>query len=596
MRLLNARTLQFKEVQGLRGMPKYAILSHTWADTEVVYADLIASPQLARQRPEFAKVKLATQQALKDGLDYIWIDTCNMDKSSSAELSETINSMFMLYKNAEVCYAYLVDVAEPPPAGWNDDGHNDDAWTNAFASARWFTRGWTLQELLAPRNVVFYSSDWRRIGTKRELCQTIARNTGISSAILLGSDPGTTLVAERMSWAANRKTSRVEDQAYCLLGLFDINMPLLYGEGERAFVRLQHEIIKTTNDRSIFLWTAAEASCTTFRNMFARSPAEFASFNDYDLSACYGRFDLTQSGLEIDMPLLEVPGAEDPEFFGVVIDAGQGFHCICLRQIGENEYLRIDADRIFPILNPDYNQFASENPRLRPHWITIPNKLSNFSGRSYMDLRLGGFHVEYHPVELQISSVEPSYAWVAGTNTLEMDLSKDLRPLEDAETGWKIVFSEISHSHTSFTVDLMEFLRYPGQWRMESSSNEKYGYVVTMSQRFIGDKKMNVVRVQYQIKDEGGMKISSEKNPLPGRYISYRNASEEDHAKMIATWAREREQKEVKSIESSRVGEEELSQPEDKDDNAVGRTDEIDDQPNSAPESSKSTDMVPEQV
>jgi hypothetical protein len=116
MRLLDARTLQFKEINDLRIIPKYAILSHTWTGKEVIYPDLISSPQLAYQRPEFIKVKFTAQQALDDRLDYIWVDTCNIDKSSSAELSETINSMFMLYKIAEVCYVYLTDVTKLPPA------------------------------------------------------------------------------------------------------------------------------------------------------------------------------------------------------------------------------------------------------------------------------------------------------------------------------------------------------------------------------------------------------------------------------------------------------------------------------------------------
>ena len=385
MRLLDARTLHFKEIDDPRKIPKYAILSHTWTDKEVIYPDLISSPQLAHQRPEFAKVKFTAQQALDDGLDYIWVDTCNIDKSSSAELSETINSMFMLYKKAEVCYVYLADVTEPPPAGWMDDGQNNDAWTKTFANARWFTRGWTLQEPIAPRNAVFYTSDWRFIGTKRELCQTIARNTGISSTILLGVDFGRTLVAERMNWAAKRTTTRVEDQAYCLLGLFDINMPLLYGEGERAFLRLQHEIIKKTNDRSIFLWTAVEKSHTSFRNLFAHSPAEFASFHDYHIPAKYGRFEVTQSGLEINFPLIEVPGSRAPEFFGAVVDAGEGFHCVCLRKIGPDEYARVDADEIFRIENPNYNPFATKNPEPESRYITVPNTFDNFGYESHME-------------------------------------------------------------------------------------------------------------------------------------------------------------------------------------------------------------------
>ena len=117
MRLLDARTLDFKEVQDLRSMPKYAILSHTWTDKEVVYTDMVNSPHLARQRPEFAKVKYAAQQALDDGLDYVWIDTCTMDKSSSAELSETINSMFMFYKKPFVQSSSLWPSSIHPAGG-----------------------------------------------------------------------------------------------------------------------------------------------------------------------------------------------------------------------------------------------------------------------------------------------------------------------------------------------------------------------------------------------------------------------------------------------------------------------------------------------
>ncbi|KAK0388421.1 hypothetical protein NLU13_4665 [Sarocladium strictum] len=574
MRLLDARTLQFKEVQGLQSMPKYAILSHTWADKEVVYADLVSSPQLAHQRPEFTKVKFAAHQAVNDGLDYVWIDTCNIDKSSSAELSETINSMYMLYKRAEVCYAYLVDVLEPPPAGWDDNGHNDDTWTKELANSRWFNRGWTLQELLAPRNVVFYSSDWRRIGTKRELCQTIARNTGISSTILLGSDHGRTLVAERMSWAAKRKTTRVEDQAYCLLGLFDINMPLLYGEGERAFLRLQHEIIKKTNDRSIFLWKATEASHTSFRNLFARSPAEFASFDSYNLLARYGRFELTQSGLEIGMPLIEVPGAIGPEFFGVVVDEDQGFQCVCLRQIDEDEYLRVDAHETFPILNPDYNPFAMKKARLRPQWITIPNTFEHYRSDSHNDYRLGGFYVDYYPIELEISNVEPSHAWHAETSTLEMDLSQSasMEAFEEGGTGLKITFRESAHPDTTFDVDLIDQMRNRG-WKMYESSTKKYGYLLGMTQRFVGDKLMNVIRVDYQIHEEGGWKISSEKNPLPGRYTSYRNPSKEEWAKMIETWDQERGEEKGKGVESARAIENGSPRPDHRE--VVDVTDEV---------------------
>ncbi|KAH8171016.1 heterokaryon incompatibility protein (HET) domain-containing protein [Sarocladium implicatum] len=559
MRLLNARTFQFKEVQDLRSMPKYAILSHTWTDTEVVYKDMISSPQAAQQRPEFAKVRFAAQQAVDDGLDYVWIDTCNMDKSSSAELSETINSMFSLYKRAEVCYAHLADVAAPPPMEWTDDGHIDDTWTKGFAGARWFTRGWTLQELLAPRTVIFYTKDWKRIGTKRELCQTIARNTGISSMILLGSDFGTTLVAERMSWAAKRKTTRVEDQAYCLLGLFDINMPLLYGEGERAFLRLQHEIIKKTNDRSIFLWQATEESHTSFRNLFARSPEEFRLFDEYNLTACYGRFELTQSGLEIALPLIEIPNTFSPEFFGVIVEDGKYSYCVRLQQVGQGDYLRVDPHETCCIVNPDYNPFRDTNERRTPLQIAIPHALENYAREAYMNYRLGGFHVEHCPVELEISSVEPSDAWNAATNTLEVDFSKSMAPFDDGGRGLNMVFREIADPSVTVKVDFIDAMRTPSGFRISESSSEAYGYVTRVRKRFIGDKMMVVVRIDYQIKEERGMKISSEKNPLPGRYIAYRNPSDEEFAQMVGAESDGPDQEEKDRIEEEE--EEEDGQP-----------------------------------
>lgn len=176
-----------------------------------------------------------------------------------------------------------------------------------------------MQELIAPPHLVFYTKDWRRFATKRELCQTIARHTGISSPVLLGANFRRVLVAERMSWAAKRSTSRTEDMAYCLMGLFDVNMPLLYGEGERAFLRLQQELIKSNNDRSLFCWAAKTASSTTFRGLLARSPAEFESFHEYDLGAIYGRFEMTQRGLEIAVPLMPIPN-DDDEFHAIMVE------------------------------------------------------------------------------------------------------------------------------------------------------------------------------------------------------------------------------------------------------------------------------------
>jgi len=177
----------------------------------------------------------------------------SIDKSSSAELSEAINSMYNWYKKAHICYAYLPDV----PTSFSV---RDPVWggvfdiKKVFRSSRWFSRGWTLQELIAPLIVEFYALDWTEIGTKSELHQELSEITGINIRVLAGADPSTCNVGERMSWAAFRNTTRVEDMAYCLLGIFQVNMPLVYGEGERSFIRLQEEIMKTSEDYTLFAW------------------------------------------------------------------------------------------------------------------------------------------------------------------------------------------------------------------------------------------------------------------------------------------------------------------------------------------------------
>jgi hypothetical protein len=172
-----------------------------------------------------------------------WIDTCCIDKSSSAELSEAINSMFKWYNDAEVCYAFLSDV--------NAD-EDPNAWPSSFRNSRWFTRGWTLQELIAPGVVYFYGAGWKQIGSRDTLLNLVVEITKISPAYFTTGDLSQFSAAQKMSWAANRNTTRLEDEAYCLLGLFDINMPLLYGEGKRAFQRLQEEILRQSEDDSLF--------------------------------------------------------------------------------------------------------------------------------------------------------------------------------------------------------------------------------------------------------------------------------------------------------------------------------------------------------
>jgi hypothetical protein len=295
MRLLDSKTLELKEFSENQ-LPKYAILSHTWWDQEISFQDM--QDGSADTKIGYTKIVFSRAQAIADGLDYFWVDTCCIDKSSSAELSEAINSMYRWYRNAQICYAYLADVSvhEQPRAA-----------DSAFAKSRWFTRGWTLQELIAPSSLVFYSSDWSRIATKSELRGIISEITGIDIAVLEGKDPDCFSIAQRMSWASKRNTTRVEDIAYCLLGIFGVNMALLYGEGERAFIRLQEEIMKASDDHSLFAWAAKDSDPRMSRGLLASSPEEFQgagsilSCHDWTKSSL--PYAMTNKGLGITLSL-----------------------------------------------------------------------------------------------------------------------------------------------------------------------------------------------------------------------------------------------------------------------------------------------------
>ncbi|KAF4827059.1 Vegetative incompatibility protein HET-E-1 [Colletotrichum tropicale] len=270
MRLLQTTTLDLNEFIG--DVPPYAILSHTWENDEVSLQDL--STTAGRSKKGFKKIEACCAQARRDGFDWAWLDTCCIDKTSSAELSEAINSMFRWYRQARVCYVYLSDLPSQYP------GNVD---RRQFNNAKWFTRGWTLQELIAPRAVEFYDQNWEEIGTKASLLDLLHDKTGIRRDILDGTTIHTAISAgERMSWASRRETTRQEDLAYCLLGIFGIHMPLLYGEGPQAFIRLQHEILRTSEDLSILLWTGLSRRPAA-HGVLAPAPSAFRNIRMVDL-------------------------------------------------------------------------------------------------------------------------------------------------------------------------------------------------------------------------------------------------------------------------------------------------------------------------
>jgi hypothetical protein len=225
-------------------IPRYAILSHTWGEDaeEVTFADLVRGD--GKHKAGYKKICFCGEQAQQDGLQYFWVDTCCIDKSDKAELSHAIQSMFRWYQHATKCYVYLTDVSTKMKE--LNSISTDFTWEPAFMSSRWFTRGWTLQELVAPSIVEFFSQEWERLGDKMLLKLLIHKITGISCKALDGAPLFQFSINERLRWIEHRHTTRPEDKAYSLLGVVDVDLAPCYGEGvDGAFKRLHDEINKT---------------------------------------------------------------------------------------------------------------------------------------------------------------------------------------------------------------------------------------------------------------------------------------------------------------------------------------------------------------
>jgi hypothetical protein len=330
MRLINVNTLELQSFNE-DAIPDYAILSHTWGADEVSYQEIVwidrlksaskpidqtaapssstssstsettqetqsaailarlertlrnylnlaASPNGVTQedilrKSGYEKIVNAANTARDLDCEWLWVDCCCIDKTSSAELQEAINSMYRWYREATICLVYLGDIAS---ATFDPTSSNLEVVEMAFHTCRWIKRGWTLQELVASADCKFYFQDWKFMIDKSECLNELSRATGIPTSVL--DDPQSiheVSVAQRMSWASGRETTRREDVGYCLLGLFDIQLPLLYGEGDKAFIRLQEEILKTTDDYSLFAWSAPASDNSNYRGLLARSPAEF---------------------------------------------------------------------------------------------------------------------------------------------------------------------------------------------------------------------------------------------------------------------------------------------------------------------------------
>lgn len=369
MRLINTKTLELEYFQ--KDIPDYAILSHTWGppSEEVTFQDMDARREEAKLKKGFRKIELCAGQARTDDLDYCWVDTCCIDKSSSAELAEAINSMFAWYRRSALCYIYLIDV--------DADDQSVDV-IDQLPRANWFRRGWTLQELIAPRVRIFFDVNWSRIWTLGETntvgvtaaagfeyppterikpssnrnehnisIATIEGITSIPRQVLQTGDCHSVPSSHKFHWASKRETTRVEDIAYCLLGIFDINMPLIYGEGEKAFIRLQEEIIKTKTDHSLFTWNDFSARKSSICGLLATSPKFFTLGNYYTpYRGRTGAFEMTNRGLHMQLPLIQA--TDDKNEYAALLNI---WHprapavAITLRRLnrGGDEFMRIDA-------------------------------------------------------------------------------------------------------------------------------------------------------------------------------------------------------------------------------------------------------------
>ena len=345
MWLIDTSSLQLKEFQTCP-VGQYAILSHRWQQDELTFEEFraqslshLVSQPAGRQQRGLQKVRRFCLQARTRGLRYPWADTCCIDKRSSAELTEAINSMFNWYANAKECYIYLADVESDRPGPVMREEPDVATLTNltdllrkstaaqtqndepnlpqvplegrkyhGFPASAWFQRGWTLQELIAPSHALFFNAHWNYLGDKLVLAARVAKITGIDVDLLLAKRKLLEYsVAQRMSGAANRVTTRPEDIAYCLLGIFDVNIPLLYGEGQNAFLRLQQAIIQSSDDESIFAWSSIDP--TYSGGLLASGPQAFSNASHVEqIQSQSGEsaYSLTNKGLAIERHLVPV--------------------------------------------------------------------------------------------------------------------------------------------------------------------------------------------------------------------------------------------------------------------------------------------------
>ncbi len=496
MRLLHTRTGRFHEVDDPQTV-QYAILSHVWARPdephypEMSYQDLcdlhnrqtgpsqnVTTSDSNGSIDESSvidlfpsdKIKRFCKIAAEHNYDYAWADACCIDQTSSSELSEAINSMYDWYRYASVCYVFLHDVPSPTPTSMPLDAHE-----GPFSKSRWHKRGWTLQELLAPPEVIFLSAEWSIIGSKLTLADLIHNVTQIDSRVLTGKQAlEDCSVACRLSWASSRKTKRIEDEAYSLMGIFGVNMPTTYGEGRYAFIRLQEEILKHHSDQTIFAWgtrlsrpnfsfhhphtyraesgllgTFGLETSSSDQYLLASSPKDFRYSSDL-ISIPWDEFmrrlgaplthrptyTMTSYGVRTRLPLLAVRAKNPQENVPTCVallackDTHDNLTLLLLRSQPE----RPEVDYfVGALVGPLRDIVDSRDSDIQPHYfrtmLLSPTELRAYSAR----LNSEEIYIPYRP----------SLAWYTGS--LQRDIPTHLRSLPPDRIGFNLHIATWCH-------------------------------------------------------------------------------------------------------------------------------------------------------
>ncbi|KAH7405784.1 heterokaryon incompatibility protein-domain-containing protein [Phaeosphaeria sp. MPI-PUGE-AT-0046c] len=461
MKLINCTTLELETEDNWlsRRRPPYAILSHTWNPDggEVTYQDYVQGRDHS-QHKNWAKIDraVAITRTSPERLNHIWIDTCCINKESSSELTESINSMFAWYAQAVVCYAQIADFdcgsrRNDESAVRHEMGSVDLDENAAYklGQCRWFYRGWTLQELISPTRIEFFDSNWWHFGSRDSLAYLISMITGIDQDILARTNKEGRVenaqqalrrmtVAKKMSWAEARQTSRLEDQAYSLLGIFEVNMPMLYGEGESAFVRLQEEILKESNDMTLFAWTLSgddSLPSPTYSGILARSPRDFARAGQLIASKA-AKFNpdyaITNKGVRISTRLRKI-GSTSDVFLDLnchyANDTERHGLGISLRYQGAGRYIRTQPSRLISSATgawvPERIIFmakTADGVDAQPSVLESQSKQSfsfTFKGKEYYD-RTGVSHDDlwYEPSEAFVTHGLDTFAGCVTMRTL----------------------------------------------------------------------------------------------------------------------------------------------------------------------------------